>query len=381
VNAVAISLMLLLATLAGPPKEAAPSAGDLLAQGNQVMREGDAETAAGLYAKAATAAASGSPESQGSADPVAALAAFNQGCAQSTLGRAEEAEKLFEQADRTTVDPSLSAKARFNLGHSRFTRGMAAANKEPAEAIETLKSAAAAFRAALEADCTDRDSARALEITRRQIKRLGDAVEQQKQQQQQKQKQSQQSSDKLDDLAKRQQQLADESAKAQQQQTEDPEGSAKESQRLKEAQEGLNKETAQALDEIKPEEGDTDTKDAAEQVRQAVEQQKQAKEHLDQAKPGEASPRQADAADRLKKASEAMARAAEKQGEDQQEGQDQLKQDKPGKEQEQKAEGSPQPKQDPAVSQLLDKERRERAERERRRKQTAGGIEPVDKDW
>lgn len=89
-------------------------------------------------------------------------------------GKWQEAEKLLKQSDLGATDPALSAAARHNLGYCVFQRAKALAETKPGEALPLFRSAASAYRAALDVASSDTSAAQGLEISRIWIKKLED---------------------------------------------------------------------------------------------------------------------------------------------------------------------------------------------------------------
>lgn len=370
----------------------------------KVLAAADGKMRRGLYADAA--------DLYGKVKPGAgSAAAYNRACALLKTGKVEEGEAALKDVVAQASDAKVAAAGAFNLGRSLHTRS--ASEQDPSEKVKLLERAEGAFRACVDAAPGDMDGARALEITRREIKAIRDEMERRKKEQEQKQQQEQQKKDqeqraqkqKLADTLK---DLADKQDKAEQvtKQNEDKSESAPEQkeQAARDAadeQKGVGQQTQSAAQDLdkqrKGESGKSEAMDTASQaMKEAREEQSKAEDSLKSGDFKDAREQQKKAAERLREAAEQLEKSASeqsKEGKDQ--GKDQQGKGERGKQQsgdkardgpqEGRESGEPQaeakPKGDPLAAKLLDREEQARQARQRLIRSMRGKPTPVDKDW
>jgi len=315
----------------------------------------------------------------------------------------------------------------------------------PAGILDALKRSERGFRGAIELDPADRDAARNIEVVQRTIKQIKDQIEaerkkqeqqknsdgkpdkndqkqnpqdknqngqqgdkskdqqsdkqdenadskvdQQKQQQDKKDQpaQKQQSAqEQLTDAAKKQQELADQSKKTAQDRKDSQQGKPgapteqdirDQENRQREQQRDLNKQTediGKQLNEQKknaPPEEQKKLDEAAKKAEQAERAQQRAEQALKNHNPEKASQEQQKAAELLQQAAgNADDAQRPQQPEEQQANQQEAQESK----EEQR------PKSDMTAARILDKERREAAQKALRSLRLRGKAVPVDKDW
>jgi len=165
---------------------AAPDAGasdasvrEHVAQANEALSRGDYAGAVQAYSKAQEG------------DPESPEIAYNLGVAAYRQGDMAKAKEQFLRALRTG-DANLEAKAKFNLGDVAYAQALAKKSAIP-EAIQSLRTAVANYRDALDVRTNDPDARANIEMAWLLIKKL---EAQQKQQEQDKdKKQSEQNGD------------------------------------------------------------------------------------------------------------------------------------------------------------------------------------------
>jgi hypothetical protein len=352
---------------------------------------------------------------------------YNLACAKAALGEEAVAERLLRRVDAMPGSggkKGLSAHARFNLGTLAYRRAKSAAENDPASALDVAKLSERFYRGALEVDPRDADAARSVEVVQRLIKELQDKLRQQQEQQSQQQQpqdqqpengqqgeqsnQGSQQDQQEQNTAQQQNQQGDqqESDAEKQEQPKSDDELAKELGQLAEQQEKLadeNKEgmksgeqqresqrkqedlsektgrTSQELSKRSEGERDGEQKQRAEQASRQLEEarklQEQAEQQMDRGEHQDAAESQRQAAEALKRAAEQMGKSGEGQaGEPTQAGAAQPSAEPP--------EPVERKKQDMTVAEILEKERREAAQRTLKAiRQRMGRARPADKDW
>lgn len=301
-----------------------------------------------------------------------------------------EAQELFRQADRAATDPALRAASRYNLAHTIID---AADAETPFDQLDNItdideriteyQQAERAFRSTLDADPDHAAAAKNTERLRQRIQDLRDKRDQLEQQQQA----LDDLADQLEDLAEQQQQEADQNETRSQQNETNPEQA---DQQAQEQQQELSEQTEQAAQQSQDAQP---PKDAQSAMQQAQEAQARAEQQLEQGQTGEASESQREAAEQLREAAEdARQAASDARGEsadqpadqpgDNPQPTDQPNQDQPAENPDQPGQQpgeTESPEVDPIAEALIDKERRERAERMRYLQRT--GRQRVERDW
>ncbi len=297
-----------------------------------------------------------------------ALAHLDAAAALAEAGRPDLAEAHLVRADLAAGRDAVRAAARFNLGQLRYSRAVSMlkpegedARPDPDGAKAMLTRAAEAFRSVLDIAPADAEAARDVERVRRLIDAIDKMQEEAKKQAEQMRKQAEQ----LDRLADRQQQESMQN----QQQTQDGE-------KAKQDQSDINNETKQQSEQTQP--------DAAKKALQdAMRRQQEASERLDKGDQQAAANAQKKAADSLREAARALRQEADKkegkQGE--QNEQDQQQQGEQGDQQKSEDQKEGQSRDDRLTEWLLDREKRQREQRDRQLRALLGRPAPVEKDW
>ena len=159
--------IVLLAVLSSTGVVRAESVHELVSQGNAAFAQERYEKALELYGKA------------GEAEPEAAQVWFNRGTVYYKQESFEEAVDEFRTASLKTEDPSLIAKARYNVGNCYFRMAEMAEEDGPEKQLERCRQAVAAYREARKFDPAYREAAENIEIVRRYMKKLQDQLEEQ----------------------------------------------------------------------------------------------------------------------------------------------------------------------------------------------------------
>jgi len=305
--------------------------------------------------------------------------AYNQGCCQYALGHYAEAEELFRQVDRESRELRLAGAARYNLGNCAFKAGLKQADSDLQKALDLLQASAASYQRARELLPHDQDAAQNIEVVRLVIKDLLDRLKKQQEEQKKQQQQQEDLLKKLQELAQRQEAAAQKSAEAAKKPASAPDraqqaaGLQAEQEKItgetQEAREQLQKQTPPPDAKVPPEEAQK-RQAAGEELEKAQVEQKLAERGLEQQQPAKAEAPQHQAAKKIEEALKKLAGQPPPQG-----GQQPQPQPDEAKKQEQE-----QQKQDATVAELLEKERRDREEREKMRPRMSG-LPPVDKDW
>lgn len=297
-----------------------------------------------------------------------ARAHLNAAASLCEAGLLEAAAAHCVEADRAARGDALRAASRFNLGQTRFRRAGAAL--QPADGAQPdiegakvfLRRSADAFRAVLDIDPADAEAARNVERVRRMIERID---EMQRQAREQAEKMRQQA-DELDDLADRQQQESMQNDQQTQQNDE-----------AKQDQSSISDETQRQSENMQQPSGD-----ARQKIEDAMEQQQQAAEQLEQGEQQAASESQREAAEKLREAANALREQADKQEGQQGEPQE----GEQGEQSDENQEGEPgeqegQTQDDRLAEWLLDREQRQREQRDQQLRAVKGRAVPVEKDW
>jgi hypothetical protein len=319
----------------------------------------------------------------------------------------EEAVQSLRNSDVVAANSKLRIDARYAIGHAYYALANRSGDDtkidEPTdlqsvidsmqEKISLLEESAGAFRSILEIDSKYQDAARNVEIIRLQIQELRELIEaaeellrQQEQQEQERQQQNQQqqqdAADKLNELAQEQQNQADKSE-------ESPPENQQQQREQRDDQRELSDKTEAAREEIA--EQDSENKENLEQIeekiQEAQEAQNAAQRAMEEGDQELAAREQEKAADALQEAAESMQELADEsaqKGESEGEGNegDGENEGDEGEAPGQASENSKEDKGDEiseVAKQLLDKERREREQRQAYK--ATGKPTRVEKDW
>lgn len=366
---------------AGSPRE-------LVKRGNEKYREGE-------YAKAVEDYSAAAQD-----DPALIEALFNRAVARQREGALNEAEVDLARVAAFPGRPDLASRAFYNLGLVEHERLRAETPDSLEQALAALERAAQHFRSALDLAPEDRDAARNLEMTRRQIAALREVIEQFRQlqqafedlrdelkdQQQEQQEQAQQTASRAENA---EQQQGDQPREQQQQLSDRTQQAQQRLEELREQSSGVRREVQDALSE------------AQQALEQAREAQQRAEQELEEGREQDAAESQSEAAERLGEAVRHMTERRETQGqtpetdrqpppspdqppqpqeeagEARQEGE--REQESPGGEPDSDAGGDPATEEE--VSRILEKEQRDQQFRRINQNEAQSRTRPVEKDW
>ncbi len=214
----------------------------LVQQGNDQLRAGQYDDAIETFKQAAELL------------PESAEIAYDQGIAHYRKGNFETAKEQFITALKTR-DPTLEAKAKFNLGNCAYA-GALAKRENIQEAVTELQSAILHYKDTIESDPTDKEARINVEMAQLFMKDLLDKQKQQQQQQQNEQSENQQQNE-----SSEKQDQQDQQQSGEQEQDRQDEG---------EQQQGEQQQDGQQPDEQQPQSGEKQ-----EQQAQTAEQQQQ----------------------------------------------------------------------------------------------------------
>ncbi len=188
---------------------------------------------------------------------------YDLGAAAYKAGRPDEAASAFERA-LGSKDPTLQAKALYNLGNSYFRLGEAAEKQSRQQAMPQYEHSAKSFESSLTVNPHDEDAKYNLEMVKKKIEEL------KKQQQQQNQNQQQQQNNQQNQQKNNQQQKQDQGQSQQKEQNQQQSDAEKQKQ-----QEQQNQQQQQRESQDKQEAEAKQQQD--QQRRQQPEQQQQAR--------------------------------------------------------------------------------------------------------
>ncbi len=123
--------------------------------------------------------------------PGSPLLAYNKGVALYRKGQLDQARHSFTGA-LDTDNPELAAKASFNLGNCHYADAVQQPESERGAAIESLQTAIAHYRSALQSNSDDTDARANIELAQKLMRKLQKEEQQQQQEQQQEQQQQEQ---------------------------------------------------------------------------------------------------------------------------------------------------------------------------------------------
>lgn len=291
-------------------------------------------------------------------------------------GQLEPAAELFRAGDLAGGDARFRAVARHNLAQVRFRQAVdllnpgGAAPPDLSGVIARLRESASAFRAAIDADPADAESARNLERVRRMIMQVEQARDEARRQEEK----AEQQADELDRLAARQQAEAAQNQSLNQmpqQARRDQEQISQETQRLREQMEN------------QPADQEQQSPNAQNEMQAAAEAQRRAEDALSRGEQQEAAEHQREAAEHLREAAQRLREQAGSQSnQDDAQPESNPEQGEQGQPQDQPpTENEGDSRDDRLTDWLFDRERRQREERDRQLRALIGRPAPVEKDW
>ena len=250
--------------------DAGTTPGGLVREGNEAFEVGSYDEALKLYRKAAKE------------KPDSAEITFNQAAASYKKKDFTSATQLFLEAAQKAQDPSLSAKAEYNLGNSQYQQAQQA--KEGGDLKESIKSTRQSvghYREALRLNPAHRDAAENLELARGYLKAL---MEEQKQQPQNQQSQDGEQKDDEDKDKQQQQQTQSQEQKGQQGQEEQEEsGKEQKGQPEQQSQENNDGQKEDEKQQASAQEKEDKDKKEAEKQQPVAEKKDEGKDQKDAA--------------------------------------------------------------------------------------------------
>lgn len=380
---------------------------EMLAQGNQAANAGDWSRAAEIYASVETM-------DEGALAPEAA---YNRARALHALDQLDAATGAYRQAARAASErPDLASRAMFNLGDIGATKAEGLAPQDPSAAIAQYKEAASLYRAAYRLNPSDADAARNLEAVNRRIHELKEQIQRQKEMQEQ----LQELANDLQDLNERHQQ--DQADRDEQQQGQEAEESAQPDEQGERQQASETPEDEIAQDAVRAAQKSEELADrferqaqdrgsptgqspAADALRQAAQELRESAQQRREAEQAERDGREHEAQQRRERSGAQSAQAErivqqllEQAKQEQSDSQEQRQQQQQGE-----TEGEPQEPEQQArredgteressafdqsnqqrslAERLLDREKRQREQRERAREMQRGRAPDVERDW
>jgi len=249
--------------------------------------------------------------------PDSAVALFNKGDALYKLGKYTEAFNAYEQAAGKAVKDDnrpLEAQSRYNMGNSAFRRAEKLEKEDPETAFEEFNRSSQNFQSVLKLDPNISDAAHNLEVARIKARQVEELMRRQQQQKQRQQEAREQAEKELKDLIKQQDKAAAQSREAAKdlQKSQQGQGNGAEHRldQLKEKQSDIKKGTEALNKKVEELSGKTDHRSGDKKVgghiKRSLENQANAQEKLGQRMPEQASVSQKEAAEELRKALQQM---------------------------------------------------------------------------
>jgi Ca-activated chloride channel family protein len=333
-------------------------------------------------------------------EPEALEPKFNKANSYYRLDDLAEALDLYKEVAAKSKDMKLVAGAKYNLGNCYFQRGSKQKDSDLQKALADLTASVGSWRQVLDIEPENEKAAKNIEVARLIIKDIIDQLNKQRKQQQEQAAEQRQLQEKLKELledqkglAERTRQTSDEVNKgaiSPQQATDNYGRQAKE-------QEQLRDRTEQTLEEMRSQDPNNPQpppmQQAANELEKAVENQTRAGERLNASAGVPAEQSQQRAIDHIENALKALSQGSEQnpqpqqaqqtQGQEGQEnrGQEPNQPQDPNQSDQQQQEGASQQKvaaPDTAAEEILDKEQRQRKERQVLQR---AGYQKVEKDW
>jgi len=285
-----VCLAALAATFAAPCFAASPR--ENIAQGNAHYSKGEYDQALQAYEKASTALG-------GSAVPL-----FNKGAALFRKGEYDGARQAFEEAALAADDPSLEAKAHYNLGNTAFNKSRSLLADDPSGSLALLEQSARHYRQALRLDPRLEDAAVNMEIARVRMKELQERMDQLEQQAAERQQRREEAARKLEEAVESQKRAGEQNREARRKADEQAEApSGEDLEKLREQQEKAREQTRQAAEELREAQPESD---AGEKLSRAGASQKEALDHLGRGELEQAASRQEEALEEMSQALEGL---------------------------------------------------------------------------
>lgn len=170
---------------------------------------------------------------------------YDLGAAAYKAGRPDEAASAFERA-LGSKDPTLQAKALYNLGNSYFRLGEVAEKRSREQAMPQYEHSLKSFESSLTMNPRDEDTKFNLEMVKKKIEELKKQQEQQQNQNQQQQQNNQQNQQKENNQRQKQDQGQNQQQQQNQQQSDAEKQKQQEQQNQQQQQAAKKKQEAEA---------------------------------------------------------------------------------------------------------------------------------------
>jgi len=318
---------------------------------------------------------------------------FNKANCYFQLDDLVKAINLYNEVATESKDMKLVAKSKYNLGNCYFQRGSKQKDSNLQKALEGLQTAIVCWRGALEIDSENEKAAKNIEVARLIIKDIIDQINKQKEQQHEQAAKQKQLQEQLKELAEQQKALAKQTQETSNQLDKgqiNQQQAADSYTNQAEQQLQLKTETEQTSQQIQQQDPNAPQppqfQQAADELKQAVDDQADAETQLKDAEGASAKQYQNKASEHLENALKALSQEKaqsqqQQQQQEQQGGAQQPREPNQPSEEQQKQE---QQKQRAAVApdttaqEILDKEQREKRQRQILQR---AGYQKVEKDW
>lgn len=296
---------------------------------------------------------------------------------------------LYKEVAAESKDMELVTRARYNLGNCHFQQGLKQRDSNLEKAVEGLKNSIGHWRQVLDIEPENQKAAKNIEVARLIIKDIIDQLNKQRQQQQQQAAKQKQMQEKLKELLEQQRALAE---RTQETKSQAEKGDISQEQAAKDyaeqagEQSQLRDETEQTSHQLRFQDPNAppqpQLQQAADELDEASVSQVEAEERLSASDGTKANESQDKAAEHIENALKALSEASRQQ---QQQGPQQQKQQQqqdpneardPNEGQQPKEQKAYAP--DATAEQILDKEQRQRKQRQILQR---GRYQKVEKDW
>ena len=311
---------------------------------------------------------------------------FNKANCYFELDDLAQAIDLYNEVAAESKDMKLVEKAKYNLGNCYFQQGSKQKDSNLQKAMEDMQTAIVCWRGALEINPENQNAAKNIEVARLTIKDIIDQINKQKREQQQQAEKQKQLQQQLEELAEQQKALA--------QKTQQTINQAKEEQITQQQAEDSFRQQAQDQSQLKDKTEQTlqqmqqqdpnlplqqQIQQAGAELEQAVGAQSDAEVQLKTSGGKDAKKSQDKAVEHLENALKELSGRNQNQEQQQQkqQGQSQQGQD-PNEAQQQQQEQQAAPMTDATAQEILDKEQREKKQRQILQR---SGYQKVEKDW
>jgi len=348
----------------------ADSVEGLVRQGNSLYNKGNFNDALKEYDQALVS------------QPQSLEPKFNKANCYFQLDDLAQAIDLYNEVAAESRDMKLVEKAKYNLGNCYFQQGSKQKDSNLQKAMEDMQTAIICWRGALEINPENQNAAKNIEVARLTIKDIIDQINKQKQEQHQQADKQKQLQQQLKELAEKQKALA--------QKTQQTNDQAKEEQISQQQAEENYKQQAQDQSQLKRETEQTlqqmlqqypnqplpqQIQQAGSELEQAIDEQSDAETQLKASEGIVAKKTQDRAVEHLENALKQLSGDNQQNQEQQQKQQEQYPNEA---QQQQQQEQQTAPMTAAAAQEILDKEQREKKQRQLLQR---SGYQKVEKDW